>query len=154
LSAGLVAAIAGLLGVVVTAVGGYLIARRKASGTIDTTEAETLWEQSNALLDRYKADLEITRSEVVLLKAEVIALSTKIRELENRAAVVARKMASEAAVRLAANAAEVLSHPATGTPADTKARAEALNVARALAAQVAAQATQVAAQEDPEEDDE
>ena len=140
MSAGLVAAIAGLLGVVVTALGGYLIARRKASGTIDTTEAETLWAQSNALLDRYKADLEATREEVTTLKAEVVALRSLIRSLESKALEVARKLADDAAVRLAVNAAEVLARPATGDPADRKARAEALAVARTLAAKVKAEA--------------
>ena len=140
MSAGLVAAIAGLLGVVVTALGGYLIARRKASGTIDTTEAETLWAQSNALLDRYKADLEATREEVTTLKAEVVALRSLIRSLESKALEVARKLADDAAVRLAVNAAEVLAQPATGTLADKRARAEALAVARTLAAKVKAEA--------------
>jgi len=139
-SAGLVAAIAGLLGVVVTALGGYLIARRKASGTIDTTEAETLWAQSNALLDRYKADLEATREEVTTLKAEVVALRSLITTLGSKALEVARKLADDAAVRLAVNAAEVLARPATGDPADRKARAEALAVARTLAAKVKAEA--------------
>ena len=140
MSAGLVAAIAGLLGVVVTAVGGYLVARHKASGTIDTTEAETLWQQSNFLLERYKADLESTRTEVSTLKAEVVALRTLIRNLESKAVAVARKLSDEAAVRLAVAAAEALARPATGTPADIKARTEALAVARILATKVKAEA--------------
>jgi len=139
MSAGIVAVVASLLGVVVTAAGGYLIARRKTSGTIDTTEAETLWAQSNALLDRYKADLESTRATVVSLEAKVVALQSVIQTLEGKALEVARKLDDEAAVRLAVNAAEVLAQPATGTVADKKARAEALAVARTLAAKVKAE---------------
>jgi hypothetical protein len=137
-SASLVAAITGLVGVVVTALGGYLVARRKSSGTIDTTEAHTLWEQSNFLLERYKADLEATRTEVVKLNGEVLALRLLIRTLEVEATNVARKLSDEAAVRLAVSAAEALSRPATGTPDDIAARAEALVVARTLAAKVKA----------------
>jgi hypothetical protein len=96
MSAGIIAAVAGLLGVVVTAVGGYLVARRKASGTIDTTEAHTLWEQSNFLLERYKADLEATRTEITTLKAEVVALRTLIRDLEAEALALARKVKADA----------------------------------------------------------
>jgi len=139
MSAGIVAVVASLVGVVVTAAGGYLIARRKTSGTIDTTEAETLWQQSNFLLERYKADLESTRTEVSTLKAEVVALRTLIRNLESKAVAVARKLSDEAAVRLAVAAAEALAQPATGTPADIKARTEALVVARILASKVKAE---------------
>ena len=139
MSAGIVAVVASLLGVVVTAAGGYLIARRTASGTIDTTEAETLWAQSNALLDRYKADLESTRATVDSLEAKVTTLQSVIQTLESKAVAVARKLSDEAAVRLAVAAAEALAQPATGTPADEKARAEALAVARTLAAKVKAE---------------
>jgi len=136
---GTIIALAGLLGVIATAVGGYLVARHKESGTIDTTEADTLWQQSNALLDRYQADLASTRAEVVVLKSEVLTLTQRVRDLESLAAEVARKLVNDAAVRLAINAAEVLAQPATGTPADNKARAEAVDVARKLAAKVVAE---------------
>jgi len=136
---GLSIALVSLLGVVVAPTLGYLIAKRKTSGTIDTTEAETLWAQSNALLDRYKADLESTRATVVSLEAKVVALQSVIQTLEGKALEVARKLADEAAVRLAVSAAEVLAQPATGTVADEKARAEALAVARTLAAKVKAE---------------
>ncbi len=139
---------------VVTAVGGYLVARHKASGTIDTTEAETLWAQSNALLDRYKDDLEKTRayaatletkvttlaSQAVTLEAKVVTLEALIQTLESKAVAVARKLADDTAMKLAINAAEVLAQPATGTAADKKARTEALAVARILAAKVKAEA--------------
>jgi hypothetical protein len=138
-SASLVAAITGLVGVIITAAVGYVVARRKASGTIDTTEAQTLWEQSNFLLERYKADLEMTRIEVVALKAEVVVLRALIRDLEGEALAVSRKLSDEAAVRLAVAAAEALAQPATGTPADIKARTEAVAVARTLAAKVKAE---------------
>ena len=139
MGSGLTVAVLSLIGVVVTAVGGYLVARRKTSGTIDTTEAETLWAQSNALLDRYKADLESTREKVATLEAQVVTLQSLIHTLEGKALEVARKLADEAAVRLAVSAAEVLAQPATGTIADEKARAEALAVARTLAAKVKAE---------------
>ena len=139
MGSGLTVAVLSLIGVVVAPTLGYLIAKRTTSGTIDTTEAETLWQQSNFLLERYKADLESTRTEVSTLKAEVVALRTLIRNLESKAVAVARKLSDEAAVRLAVAAAEALAQPATGTPADIKARTEALAVARILAAKVKAE---------------
>ncbi len=136
MNAGLAIAVVSLLGVIATALFTYLTARRKTSGTIDTTEAETLWAQSNELLNRYKADLESTRTKVTDLEAKVITLQSVITTLESKALAVARKLSDEAAVSLAIAAAEALAQPATGTPEDVKARAKAIAVARTLAAKV------------------
>ncbi len=96
MNSGFTLAILSLIGIVVSVVGGYYIAKGKTSGSIDTTEAETLWQQSNFLLERYKADLESTRTEVSTLKAEVVALRTLIRNLESKAVAVARNATTSA----------------------------------------------------------
>ncbi len=139
MNAGLAIAVVSLLGVIATALFTYLSARRKTSGSIDTTEAETLWAQSNFLLERYKADLENTRDQVVVLEAKVVTLQTLIKTLESKAAAVARKLSDEAAIQLALAAAEALAKPSTGTPEDIQARSEALSVAKILATKVKAE---------------
>ena len=101
MNAGLAIALVSLVGVLVTAAFTYFSARRKTSGTIDTTEAETLWAQSNFLLERYKADLENTRTQVIALETKVVTLQTVIKTLEAKATAVARKLSDDAAIQLA-----------------------------------------------------
>lgn len=82
MNAGLSAAIIALIGVITTAVIGYLVARRQSSGKIATTEAEQLWKESNSLLNRYKSDLIEARAETTALREEIRTLRTETSSLQ------------------------------------------------------------------------
>ncbi len=60
------------LGGLATVLGTYLIARRQSSGKIDTSDAASLWLESQSM----RADL---RAEVVALRVEVAALRIELR---------------------------------------------------------------------------
>lgn len=94
-------ALGSLLGVIVTAVGAYLIARRKTSGSVATTEAETLWQQTNALLDRYKADVAEAEAETSALRVELEALRHEVAACRQETAEL-RAEASRLRTELAA----------------------------------------------------
>jgi len=75
----------GLLGTLVTQLGIWLIARRAKSGRIDTSEAATLWAESQAIRTELREELaelrrenENLRRENADLKMEVAAIRRQI----------------------------------------------------------------------------
>lgn len=85
------------LGVIVSSVVTYLIARRKNSGSISTSDAASLWEESNNLRREYReraeelekqlADvsnrLQIVMDELGKLRINHASMLKKITELKN-----------------------------------------------------------------------
>ena len=76
-----------LVGVVVTAIGAYVIAKHQRSGKVDTTDAAVLWKEGKDLRDflvtRIDAqDLEIRdlKIEVRDMKLEVAGLRAELKE--------------------------------------------------------------------------
>lgn len=61
---------------IATAIGAYIIARRTTSGSVDTSDAATLWAESQAI----RKEL---RDEIVALRADGAKLRTDILSLEN-----------------------------------------------------------------------
>lgn len=84
---------AGLIGAAVVAVVGagiaamvtYLVARRTSSGRIGTSDAATLWAESQAM----RAEL---RGEVVSLRAEIFSMSKEIHELKEEIRELRRRL--------------------------------------------------------------
>lgn len=67
----LLAGVLALFTAIAAAAGTYMIARRRSSGQIATSDAATLWHESQAM----RADL---RSEVIGLRSEVLSLRTEV----------------------------------------------------------------------------
>ena len=63
----------GVVGALVSAAGAYIIAKRQRSGRIDTTEAETLWAESQAMRTELRNRAETLEAEVIALRAELAA---------------------------------------------------------------------------------
>jgi hypothetical protein len=71
---GLAALIGTLAGVAVT----YLVATRRSSGRIRTSEAEILWEASESIRHDLTAEVAVLRGEVAALKAELAQLRARV----------------------------------------------------------------------------
>lgn len=63
-----------LCGVVVTGAAAYAVATRRHSGKIGTTEAETLWAESQAMRKELRDEADICRREVAALREEMVAV--------------------------------------------------------------------------------
>lgn len=75
----------GLVGGFLTAVGGYFTARRTSRGTIGTSEAATLWIQSNEQLARYRNELVELRAEQAAAREELAVLRLATEKLRDEA---------------------------------------------------------------------
>lgn len=71
---GLAALIGTLAGVAAT----YVVASRKSSGRIRTSEAEVLWEASESIRHDLTAEVAVLRAEVATLKAEIAQLRARL----------------------------------------------------------------------------
>jgi len=81
-----IAAIDPVLGVLFAAflapAGAYLLAVRKMSGKINTTEAAQLWEESKAIREWSAARIDKCDEEILRLKTELEVAKARIAELE------------------------------------------------------------------------
>jgi flagellar motility protein MotE (MotC chaperone) len=81
-----IAALDPILGVVLAAlvapIGAYLLAAKKMSGKIGTTEAATLWEESRAIREWSAARIDKCDEEILRLKGELDKAKARIAELE------------------------------------------------------------------------
>jgi len=80
-----------LIGTLVAGLCTYLIAIRRSSGRIDTTEAAKLWEEAADIRDVYRHEITELREEVAVLKkqnrelnAEVASLQTQLDDCSRR----------------------------------------------------------------------
>lgn len=80
-----------ILGTVIAALFTYLIAIRKSSGRIDTTEASKLWEEAADIRDVYRHEIAELRGEVHALKKHNRDLNVEIRALQGKLDECARK---------------------------------------------------------------
>lgn len=69
---GVTVALLAALGTVVTAAVGYRAARHGTSGRVDTTTADTLWEESRSIREELRCDVAALRAEVADLRAKVV----------------------------------------------------------------------------------
>lgn len=73
----LVPVILGVAGAVISGVVAYVVSKRQRSGRIDTTEAETLWAESQAMRKELRDEAENCRGEVLILRTEMVAVRTE-----------------------------------------------------------------------------
>lgn len=76
----IIAAIIGISVAAASAVSAYAIARRRMGGRIDTTDAATLWKESQDMRRELRDELVSAREEVEHLRSELGACR---KELEN-----------------------------------------------------------------------
>lgn len=76
--------LAGFGAALATGVAGYFVARRKNSGSIDTSDAATLWAESQAMRKELRDEVVELRNEVVILKKELISAEKKNDEYLKR----------------------------------------------------------------------
>lgn len=74
--------LSGALAAVITAFVTYLIARRQSSGRVGTSDAATLWEESQAMRKELRDEVRELRIEISQNRKEIDQLRTRIRELE------------------------------------------------------------------------
>lgn len=67
-----------LFGVVVTALGAWIIAKHQRSGRVDTTDAADLWKEGKDLRDFLVARIEAQSAEIAALKIEVRELKGEV----------------------------------------------------------------------------
>lgn len=70
-----------LAGVIVTAVGGFVIAKHQRSGKVDTTDASVLWQEGKDLRDFLVARIEAQSAEITALKIEVRECKHEVAQL-------------------------------------------------------------------------
>jgi hypothetical protein len=79
-----VVALLGAVGVGVTALGTYLVARRQASGDVGTSDAATLWKESQEMRRELRDEVIRLRADVTRLELEIHRQSQEIRKLRER----------------------------------------------------------------------
>ncbi len=80
----------------------YLVARRKSSGRVDTTEASTLWDEASKMRQTYqeeaaecKKEQATLRAEIVFLRGEVAALRTETAALREAGVLMRQQLAHQ-----------------------------------------------------------
>lgn len=73
------AILAGLGAALATGIVSYLIARRKNSGSISTSDAASLWEESNNLRAEYKAQAEANRERAEKLEKQLEKVNSQLQ---------------------------------------------------------------------------
>jgi len=88
---GLTLAVVALFGTIATGFGTWLVARRSTSGSVRTSEAETLWSESQAIRTELREEVKGLRLSVDQLRVEVrdchtdgAALRQRLSALEGR----------------------------------------------------------------------
>lgn len=76
--------IGGVIGVVVTTLGSYLVTRLKNSGKVDTTEAAILWAESQAMRKELRDEVVSLRNQLTLAQQEIILMRERLNKLEGK----------------------------------------------------------------------
>lgn len=63
----------------------WLIARRTTSGTVNTSEAETLWAQSQQMREELRLEVVTLRSDVAVLQREAAGLRRQLSKIREEA---------------------------------------------------------------------
>jgi hypothetical protein len=82
--AAIVAGVIGGAGAVAAAFITYLVARRQSSGRIATSDAATLWAESQSMRKELRDECESLRGEVGTLRGEVVFLRGEVSRLRQR----------------------------------------------------------------------
>lgn len=82
----------GLVGALAAAVGAWAVAKRQRSGKIDTTEAETLWAEGQAMRKELREENLALRAEILALRAEVTAWRVEAVALRAKVDLLSRQV--------------------------------------------------------------
>ncbi len=77
-----------LLGVILAPLLTYLVARRRSSGKVDTTEAATLWVEAGKMREEYRTEAESCRVEAEQLRVEQALLREEMAAMRQEAIVL------------------------------------------------------------------
>lgn len=77
-------ALAGMVGIVISAVVTYLVGRRSKTGRVATSEAADLWNESKAMRQELREEAASLRSGTAVLVARVEALELENADLRRR----------------------------------------------------------------------
>jgi peptidoglycan hydrolase CwlO-like protein len=75
--------------------GTYMVARRRTSGQIATSDAATLWKESQQMRKELRDEVLVLRVEVLGLRTEIKELKAEIHRLNERLALAERKAENE-----------------------------------------------------------
>ena len=76
--------VAAVIAAVLGPIGAYLVAARKMSGKIGTSDADQLWAESKAIRDWSTERMKAQDEEIANLRAELGRLSARCTELEEK----------------------------------------------------------------------
>lgn len=76
--------LAALVGTLAGVAATYVVAQRRSSGRIATSEAADLWQASESIRHDLTEDLKSLRLEVVSLRAENVALRAELAQIRTR----------------------------------------------------------------------
>lgn len=80
-------------GVVVSGIVTYLIARRTSSGNISTSDAASLWKESNALRQEYRDRAEQLEEQLKAVNAKLQSVMDELGKLRLNSATMIEKIA-------------------------------------------------------------
>ena len=86
--------IVGVIGAAITGLVAWSVAKRQRSGKIDTTEAETLWAEGQAMRHELREENFQLRTEVLALRAEITAWRVEAVALRVKVEALARQVES------------------------------------------------------------
>lgn len=91
----IVIAAIGLAGAAAGGIGAYLIARRKGSGRVITSEATDLWKESAALRRDLYNEVTVLRSDLAKIRAEHANCQVQLANLTSRLEVLSVQVERE-----------------------------------------------------------
>lgn len=85
--------VAVFLGVVISSLGGYFIARRNTSGSISTSDAASLWKESNDLRQEYRKRAEDLEKQLTEVNSKLQTVMDELGKLRINSATMIEKIA-------------------------------------------------------------
>lgn len=90
--------VAVFLGVIVSSAVTYLIAKRNTSGSISTSDAASLWKESNALRQEYRQRAEDLEKQLEAVNTKLQAVMDELGKLRINSATMIEKIAELKAI--------------------------------------------------------
>lgn len=85
-------AVLAVLGTAVTGLAAWAVARRATSGSVKTSEAESLWAESQAMRKELRDEATASRAELLALRAELSGVRTSLEAVRAEAELCHKQM--------------------------------------------------------------
>ena len=85
-------AVLAVLGTAITGVAAWAVARRATSGSVKTSEAESLWAESQAMRKELRDEAAAGRSELTALRAELAGVRVSLEAVRAEAELCHQQM--------------------------------------------------------------